>query len=78
MDINKKIELRKRSEEMIKYWNNAFLILILGLFGAYWIIPKKYQIYTWIGISLGIIAYFITLAWYNIYHANTTKKIKNA
>ena len=76
MDSEKRVQIRKRNEEMIKFWSESSLVLILGLFGGYWIVPGEYKINLAIGIILGIIIYLVTLFYYSHYHEKTTGLIR--
>lgn len=74
------LKLRIRTEEKLKFWAEYVLVLMLGLFGAYWILPtrldqiKNYNAYA---ILISLILTIILFASYNFYSKKTDNYIRN-
>lgn len=74
------LKLRIRTEEKLKFWAKYVLVLMLGLFGAYWTLPdrlgqiKNYNAYA---ILISLILTIILFASYNFYSKKTDNYIKN-
>ena len=75
----KEIELRKRSEEMLKYWIEFLAIILIGLFGTLWTVRGSFNILI-IAVLIIIISVIMLFMFflYNGYHKKTTNMIKNS
>jgi len=74
----KEIELRKRSEDIIKCWSLYLLYLSIGLLGVYWVMPQENKIYPTLGLLVSFTSSIYLMFWYGNYHKKTTELIKDA
>jgi len=76
-ELEKEIELRKRSEEIIKFWNNFFLVTSIAFFGtSFKPFSSIADILIYIMLILSGILYLITYFYYVSYHKKTTELIR--
>ena len=72
---NKEIELRKRTEDMLKFWSQYTLFLGIGFLGVHYIIPDSRKLISSFSITITFLLSVLLFIVYNKYHQKTTNII---
>jgi hypothetical protein len=72
MKPDHEIKLRKRNEELIKFWAEYLLLLMIALIGVYIIMPRANSINVGIAILSSLLATFLCFSWFMVYHKKTS------
>jgi hypothetical protein len=73
--MEKNIEIRKRNEDLIKFWAQYLLLLMIALIGVHFMLPKG-NMNMGFAILCSLIATFLCFAAFMIYHKKTSDIIR--
>jgi hypothetical protein len=75
MKPDHEIKLRTRNEELIKFWAEYLLLLMIALIGVYLIMPSKANTNVGVPILASLLATFLCFCWFMVYHKKTSDMI---
>lgn len=74
--MHKEIELRRRNEELIRFWSVYILLLMIAFIGLYLISPEPHSLNVGFAIMASLLASFICFCWYMLYHKKTSDLLR--
>jgi CHASE2 domain-containing sensor protein len=66
------IELRRRNEDMIKFWAQYILLLMIGFIGVSFLISPTHELKLGLAILSCLIVTFLCFVWFILYHKETS------